>query len=154
MGTPIVRGKPIADVVVESRDVKADLGGAVLHHLRVDSPHFTKFGEVYCSTAREGAIKAWKRHRLMTQRLVVPVGRVLFVVHDDRTDSSTQGEIMEIEIGREAYGLLILPPMVWYGFKNLVAGESLIVNCADLVHDPAEVDRLDARTSQIPYIWS
>ena len=153
MGGPIVRGAIVAGVIVESRDVKGDANGAVLHHLRADSPHFTKFGEVYCSTVREGAVKAWKRHRLMTQRLVIPVGRVFFVLYDNRPDSSTRGRVMEVETGRDAYGLLVLPPLIWYGFKGLAPGESVIVNCPDIVHDPAEVDRLDSRTAEIPYAW-
>lgn len=153
MGGPIVRGTSLAGVIAESRDVKTGTDGDVLHYLRADSPHFTKFGEVYCSTVRGGAVKAWKRHHAMTQRLVVPSGRLIFAIYDTRPDSSTNGGVMEIEMGREAYGLLVLPPLLWYGFKGLGGGESIIVNCPDIAHDPSEVDRLEPHTAQIPYRW-
>src|SRR5438128_1654836 len=61
----------------------ADDRGAVLHMLRADSPFFTGFGEVYFSETRSGTVKPWKRHRRMTQRLAVPVGRMLFAILDN-----------------------------------------------------------------------
>jgi len=61
---------------------------------------------------------------------------------------------MEIESGRDAYGLVIIPPMLWYGFAGIASGESIIVNSPDLIHDPAEIERLDSDTKQIPYTWN
>src|SRR6478672_6869726 len=89
----------------------------------------------------------------MTQRLIVPSGRVLFVIYDSRSGSATQGSVMRIESGRDAYGLLIIPPMLWYGFAGMASGESIIVNSPDRVHDPTEIERLDSHTDKIPYIW-
>src|SRR5436853_7887070 len=80
--------------------VIGDERGAVLHMLRADSPVFTKFGEVYFSEVKSGSVKAWKRHRHMTQRLTVPVGRVLFAVFDNRAESSDPHKVVEYEIGR------------------------------------------------------
>jgi dTDP-4-dehydrorhamnose 3,5-epimerase len=152
MGGPIVAGQSIAGVVVEPRSMIADANGAVLHGWRVTGSS-GPVAEVYCSAVRGGAIKAWKRHRQMTQRLLVPSGRVLFVIYDSRAESATSGSIMEIESGREAYGLVIIPPMLWYGFAGIASGESIIVNSPDLIHDLTEIERLDSRTEKIPYIW-
>src|SRR2546423_10943468 len=152
MGGPIVAGQSIAGVVVEPRSMIADRNGAVLHGWRVTGSS-APVAEVYCSVVRGGAVKAWKRHREMTQRLIVPSGRVLFVIYDSRSGSATQGSVMRIESGRDAYGLLIIPPMLWYGFAGMASGESIIVNSPDRVHDPTEIDRLDSHTDKIPYIW-
>ena len=129
-------------------------GGPVLHMLRADDPEFTAFGEVYCSEVEPGAIKAWKRHKLMTQHFIVPAGRILFALYDDRPDSPTRGGVREYELGRpDAYSLLTIPPMVWYGFKGLAAHPSLIVNCADMAHQANESERADPAASFIPYTW-
>jgi dTDP-4-dehydrorhamnose 3,5-epimerase len=153
MGGPIVSGETIAGVVVEPRAVKTDSLGTLLHYWRADSPYFVRVGEVYCSAVNGGAVKAWKRHHQMTQRLIVPTGRVLFAVYDARPESASIGAVMEIESAREAYGLLIIPPMLWYGFKGLASGESIIINSPDLIHDPDEMDRLDSDADEIPYTW-
>lgn len=132
----------------------ADERGAVLHMLRSDSPLFMKFGEIYFSEVHPGGIKAWKRHSVMTQHFAVPVGRIRVVAYDDRTGSRTRGALAEYEIGRpEAYFLLRIPPMIWYGFQGLGPQASLLVNCTDVAHDPAESEATDASDSRIPYKW-
>ena len=129
-------------------------GGPVLHIFRADAPEFTVFGEVYCSEVEPGAVKAWKRHKLMTQHFIVPVGRVLFALYDDRENSPSQGQMLECELGRpDAYSLLTLPPMIWYGFKGLAETPSLVVNCADLAHQPDESERAKLDAPWIPYVW-
>jgi len=153
MGGPIVAGQNIAGVVIEPRSMLADANGAVLHGWRVTGSS-APVAEVYCSVVRCGAIKAWKRHRRMTQRLLVPSGRVLFVIYDSRAESATSSFVMEIESGRDAYGLVVIPPLLWYGFAGIASGESIIVNSPDLIHDPAEIERLDSDTKQIPYTWN
>ena len=80
----------IEGVVVTQLSQIVDERGAVLHHMRNDAPEFTTFGECYFSEMVPGAVKAWKRHRKQTQNLAVPVGRVRFVVFDDRAGSITQ----------------------------------------------------------------
>ncbi len=129
-------------------------GGPVLHMLRADDPEFTAFGEVYCSEVEPDAVKAWKRHQLMTQHFIVPVGRILFALYDDRPDSPTCGAMLEYTLGRpDAYSLLTIPPLIWYGFKGLATHPSLIVNCANLAHQANESERAAVDASFIPYVW-
>jgi dTDP-4-dehydrorhamnose 3,5-epimerase len=133
----------------------SDDRGSVMHMLRVDSAQFEGFGEIYFSVVRAGAVKAWKRHRLMVQNLAVPVGSIHLVIYDDRPGSVSRGKVQEIVTGAalEQYGLVRIPPMVWYGFAGLGCGDALIANCASLPHDPAEVERLPERSDAIPYSW-
>lgn len=131
-----------------------DERGAVLHMLREDSSSFTRFGEIYFSEVKPGAIKAWKRHFRMTQRLAVPFGRVKFVIYDDRPTSATKGAVTQVIAGRpDAYGLLIIPPLLWYGFQGLGSTSALLANCADFTHDPQEVERRPYDTNEIAYAW-
>ncbi len=144
----------IAGVIVQPLREIGDERGAVLHMLRSDSPLFMGFGEVYFSEVKPGVVKAWKRHRKMTQHIAVPVGSIRLVIYDDRPRSHSRGELAEYSIGRpNAYHLVRIPPMLWYGFQGTGRGPSLIANCIDIPHDPAEVENLDAHSSQIPCKW-
>ena len=132
-----------------------DVRGAVLHMLRADAPEFTRFGECYFSEVLPGAVKAWKRHRKQTQNLAVPVGRVRLVIYDDRDGSVTRGKLQILELGRpDAYRRLRIPPGLWYGFTCLSKMPALLVNCADLPHDPAESELQPANHPTIPYQWA
>ena len=43
-----------------------DERGKVMHMLRNDSENFTKFGEIYFSTAHPNKVKGWHLHSKMT----------------------------------------------------------------------------------------
>jgi dTDP-4-dehydrorhamnose 3,5-epimerase len=145
---------PIEGVVIQPLKILSDERGAVLHMLRLDSPLYDKFGEIYFSEINPGVIKAWKRHLRMTQRLAVPMGRVKFVLYDNRSDSPTNGREAVCLLGRPAeYRLLVVPPGVWYGFQGIDSRPSLIANCPDLPHDPAEVELAPPGSGLIPYQW-
>lgn len=140
-------------IITELRQF-SDGRGAVLHMLRCDAPEFVRFGECYFSEVLPGAIKAWKRHRVQTQHLAVPVGRIRLVIYDNRGSSRTQGNLQVLELGRpDAYLRLRIPPGLWYGFACISATPALLANCSDLPHDPAESELLLANDSTIPYAW-
>lgn len=130
-----------------------DERGKVMHMLRRDLPHFTEFGEIYFSCIHPGAIKAWHIHKKMTLNYAVPVGKIKFVLYDDRPDSSTKGELMELYLGPENYSLVVVPPMVWNGFKGLGTETAVVANCATIPHDPTEIERMDPIKGTIPYNW-
>jgi dTDP-4-dehydrorhamnose 3,5-epimerase len=132
----------------------ADERGTVLHMLRCDDADFTQFGECYFSEVLPGSIKAWKRHRMQTQNLAAPIGRIRLVIFDDRLDSATKGKVLVKEIGRpDAYVRVKIPPGLWYGFSCIGRVPALLVNCADLPHELSESDRKAAFDISIPYIW-
>lgn len=112
-------------------------GGDVLHAMKRSDPGFVDFGEAYFSQIEQGAVKAWKRHLRMSLNLVVPVGAVQFVFVDD------EGATREEVVGLDRYARLTVPPGIWFGFKGLVAPYSLLLNVADIPHDPAEIERKD-----------
>jgi len=131
-----------------------DKRGVVLHMMSSNSPFFSKFGEIYYSIVNPGAVKAWKRHRVMTQYFTVPVGRIRLVVFDDRADSPSKGQIEEIILGRpDCYYLICIPPMIWYGFNGISNMPALLANCSDIPHDPNESEQLPVLNDYISYTW-
>ena len=126
--------------------------GSVLHFIKNDDPGYIGFGEVYFSTVKKGAIKAWKMHKLMTLNLVVPVGEVFFVFVDQRKKSKTNGEIYKVRLSSNPYRRMTVPPGIWFGFMGLSSELNLLSNQADIVHDPNEVERKDLNAFQID--WS
>ena len=130
-----------------------DERGKVMRMLRADDQNFREFGEIYFSTIFPGAIKAWHKHKHMTLNYAVIMGRIKFVLFDDRTDSPTRGQIQELYISPENYYLVSVPPRIWNGFKAVGGDEAIVANCSSMPHDPSEIERLPADSSSIPYSW-
>jgi dTDP-4-dehydrorhamnose 3,5-epimerase len=130
-----------------------DERGAVMHMLRCDAPHFEGFGEIYFSTVYPGAIKAWHLHTRMALNYAVVSGMIKLVLFDDRPDSPSRGQLMELFVGDQNYCLVHVPPKVWNGFKGCGAQTAIVANCATHPHDPQEIQRLDPFSERIPYSW-
>lgn len=129
----------------------ADPKGKVMHMIRCDSPHFRRFGEIYFSQVNPGAVKAWKRHKEMTQNFAVPVGRIRLVLFDDRPQSPTCGQLEVMEIGEGNYVLVVIPPSLWYGFSGVSSDPAIVANCSDMPHNPQESERIEPNDPSIPY---
>ena len=127
--------------------------GMVLHMLKKSSPYFKQFGEIYFSLTNPGIIKGWKLHKLMEQNFVVPSGKIKFVIYDDRQNSLTRGNKLEIELGQDNYQLIKIPPNLWYSFSTTSEVPGLIANCSTIEHDPEEVELLEINTDKIPHKW-
>lgn len=121
-------------------------GGDVLHAMKCTDDGFCDFGEAYFSMIEFGAIKAWKMHRRMTLNLVVPVGLVRFIFYATE-DKALREEI----IGVSNYARLTVPHGIWFGFQGLAAPCSLILNLANIPHDPGEV--FSEPVEYIQYDW-
>lgn len=125
--------------------------GEVLHAMKKNDCGYVGFGEAYFSRIASGAVKAWKKHKLMTLNLVVCSGSVKFVVYDNRAVSPSCGSFYEATLSHENYCRLTVPPMVWMGFQGVGDETSMLLNIADLAHCSEELDRLDI--SEINYDW-
>jgi dTDP-4-dehydrorhamnose 3,5-epimerase len=122
--------------------------GDVLHGMKNEDDGFNGFGEAYFSEVKQYSIKAWKRHRKMTLNLIVPIGTIKFILLKETAGSIRSQSII---ISRDNYARLTIPPMVWFGFQG-VESTNMLLNIADIVHDPMEVDKkaLDA----FDVVWS
>ena len=144
----------IQGVVISPRKVIPDDRGKVMHVLKATDPEFEKFGEVYFSVVYPGVVKGWHLHKEMVINYAVPQGMIKLVLFDDRPGSKTHGELQEIYLGQDNYCLVKVPVGVWNGFKGLGVTPALVINCATIPHDPAEIQRMDPHHSHIPYDWA
>ena len=127
-------------------------GGNVLQGLKSSDRHFKGFGELYFSWIMPKKIKAWKKHKLMTMNLIVPHGLVKFVIFDEKKPD----KFNEVILGNShatihSYKRLIIEPNLWFGFQGIGNMMSLVVNLADIEHDPNEAEK--TKLSSIKYNW-
>jgi dTDP-4-dehydrorhamnose 3,5-epimerase len=132
-------------VVTPLKHIKVE-GGDVLHALKNSDSSFNGFGEAYFSWITNGSVKAWKCHTKMTMNIIVPVGKVRFVFHLEGTK-----EFRVEEIGDNRYIRLTIPPGIWFGFQGISSRQSLVLNIANILHNPNEIKRLNL--SEISYDW-
>ena len=125
-----------------------------MHMMRCDQKIFTKFGEIYFSYTHPNVVKAWHYHKEMTLNYAVIYGEIKLVLFDDRENSSTRGNLMEIYSSPENYNLITVPPKIWNGFKTVGSKPAMLANCSDIPHDDNEVLRKNYKDSSIPYDWN
>ena len=125
--------------------------GDVFHGMKSSDNGFSGFQEAYFSTIRGGVIKPWKKHLKMTLNLIVPAGEIRFVLYDDRLNSKTKEQFMDVSISLKNYHRLTVPPNVWMAFKGEDTRLNLLLNIANMEHDPEEVVRTDL--SKIKFQW-
>jgi dTDP-4-dehydrorhamnose 3,5-epimerase len=143
----------IDGVIVTPLRQIADERGKVMHMLRTTDSHFSSFGEIYFSSVHPGVVKAWHIHKRMVLNYAVPVGKIKFVLYDDRPNSPTLGRFDEYFLGPDNYHLVTVPPLVWNGFQGLGPETAIVANCASIPHDPDEIERAATSDSRIPYNW-
>ena len=131
-----------------------DERGKVMHMLRNDQEIFSKFGEIYFSYTHPNVVKAWHYHKEMTLNYAVIYGEVKLVLFDDRENSTTKGNLMELYFSTENYNLITVPPKKWNGFKKVGSKPAILANCSDIPHDDNEVLRKDYQDQSIPYNWN
>jgi len=143
----------IDGVVITPLKQICDERGKVMHMLRCDAPVFKSFGEIYFSCINPGAVKGWHFHKKMVLNYAVPHGEIKVVLYDNRVESRTRGEVMEIILGTNNYSLVTVPAMIWSGFKGIGTEMAIVANCASIPHDPQESERKDPFDPSIPYQW-
>jgi len=126
--------------------------GDVFHGMKASDPGYNGFGEAYFSTIHYGDTKPWKKHLRMVLNFIIPVGKIRFVIYDDRTDSPTNGSFYDIILGEGNYQRITIPAGVWVAFSGVGTGLNLLLNLANLEHDPAEIERKE-NLEDIKYNW-
>ena len=140
----------IDGVLITPLDVIETAGGDVMAAIKKNDNGFVGFGEAYYSNVEFESIKAWKRHKDMTLNLTVPVGKIKFVLFDDRIESDKK--FQEVIISIDNYCRLTVPPMIWMGFQGLSSSGSVVLNIADIIHQADESDRKNI--NELNYDWS
>ena len=107
----------IEGVILEKKQILDFSEGSIMHILNSTDEVFDDFGEAYFSSIKPGIIKGWKKHKKMILNLVVLVGEIRFVIHDDRSKSVTNGKFMDFNLSRNNYQRLTLMPGLWFAFE-------------------------------------
>jgi len=146
----------IHGVKIKDLRVLPDERGRLMEILRSDDELFTKFGQVYLTTAYPGVTKAWHYHKIQTDNFVVVKGMMKLVLYDSREDSPTHGEVNEFFLGEHNPKLLQIPPYVYHGFKCISEQEAMVINIPTELYNYKKPDeyRLDPHTVEIPYDWA
>ncbi|HHT9126805.1 MAG TPA: dTDP-4-dehydrorhamnose 3,5-epimerase family protein [Candidatus Brocadiia bacterium] len=145
----------IDGVKIKKLKVIPDERGRLMEILRSDDNLFTKFGQVYMTTAYPGVVKAWHYHKIQTDNMAAIHGMMKLVLYDSRPDSPTHGQVDELFFGIHNPILVQIPPMVYHGFKCVSQEEAIVVNCPTERYNYTEPDeyRVDPRSKEIPYNW-
>ncbi len=145
----------IEGVSVKRLKVIPDQRGRLMEILRCDDPMFSKFGQVYMTTAYPGVVKAWHYHKVQSDNFAVVHGMVEIALYDPREDSPTKGEVNVFHAGIHNPVLIHVPPLVYHGFKNIGTEEAIIVNCPTepYRYDAPDEYRVDPHDNDIPHDW-
>jgi len=126
--------------------------GDVLHAIKKSDDGFLGFGEAYFSTIKYNQIKPWKKHLKMTLNFIIPKGNIRIVIYDDRLYSNTKNNYFDFTLGEDNYQRVTIPADLWVAFMG-VDRENILLNIANLEHDPNEVIK-KTNLSDIPYCWT
>lgn len=124
-------------------------GGEVMHGIKNTDLGFVDFGEAYFSKVNFKAIKGWKKHRKMTLNLLVPYGKIRFVLFDNRQKFA--GSFQEIIISKDNYCRLTIPPLIWFAFQGLSEDGAILMNIADIHHSDNEVKK--KKLEELEFNW-
>lgn len=125
--------------------------GNIMHILKNSDNEYFQFGEAYFTFVKYKEIKGWKKHSRMVLNLVVPVGEIKLVLFDNRLNSNTKGQIVEYTLSRGNYCRLTIPSNVWFAFQGIGKDENILLNIANIEHDPKETEELEIENSLIDY---
>ena len=115
--------------------------------------------QVHMTTTLPDRVRAWGLHRRNTDRLFVAAGLVKLVCYDGRRGSPTFGKLNEFLLSDRSPGLVVVPPDVYHGWKNIGTREAIVINMPTQLYDYAAPDAVDlpwetqAARDLIPYEW-
>jgi len=135
----------MGDVILTSlKEIKSEQGN-ILHAMKKSDVGFREFGEAYFSAVNQNVIKGWKKHLKMTLNLIVPVGKIQFVIYNEISK-----EFCSHILSKSNYHRLTIGPNLWVAFKG-IEKDNMLLNIASLEHDPSESISLEL--DDLKYDW-
>ena len=133
----------IEDIVLTDLKMINHPQGDIYHAMKKSDKGFEGFGEAYFSTINKNEIKGWKKHLKMTMNIIVPVGKVTFVLFDDRENSNSVNNLFSVTLSPSNYYRLTVPPGIWHAFKGHNHDLNLVLDVANIIHQPDEIIRVN-----------
>jgi dTDP-4-dehydrorhamnose 3,5-epimerase len=118
--------------------------------LKIDTPTFP-VKDVYCTTVRHGAVKAWHGYDTKKLSWTVISGLVQLVLYDNRPKSMTYEVTDTLFLGVGSYFSIEVPPGVFNGFKGISQEDAIILVQASEVY--GQITRWPYDTGEIGYNW-
>lgn len=145
----------IQGVKIKKLKLMTDERGRLMEILRCDDAIFSRFGQVYFTTAFPRVTKAWHYHKKQDDHFCCIRGRMRLALYDCRKGSKTYGKIDEFELGLDNPLLVKIPKKVYHGFKCISPEEALVINVPTRAYSRKDPDeyRIDAFRNDIPYNW-
>ena len=120
--------------------------GDILKGITKSDSEFNEFGEAYFSVINQGDIKGWKKHTKMISNLIVVVGEIEYVFHNENTK-----EFFNIKMSQNNYKRLTVKAGLWMASRG-IEKHNILFNLSNIEHDPNEVISNDL--NKIDYRWS
>lgn len=154
------RNAPIEGVIFRPTRAVPHEDGTVAEIARTVWPEITQpIVHVHVTTTEPGRVRAWGLHQESTDRLFVVKGLVSIVVYDGRIDSPTRGCLNEWKVSERNPGLVVIPPNLYHGWKNIGTSEAFIINMPSSAYNHDAPDALDLAydsphaESVVPFRW-
>jgi len=119
--------------------------GNILKILNKKEFFFKGFGEAYLSFVRKGSIKAWKKHKKSHLNLTIILGKVKFVIYNEKK-KNFKNIILKENDKKKFY----IPPGIWFGFKGL-SKNNIILSISSKISDEKEI--LRKKIKEINFNW-
>ena len=116
------------------------------------TPAQAAVGQIFTSTLRPGAVSAWHAHADHHDRLFVAAGLAAIGLFDARAGSPTTGAGAIHRLGDRRPMLLVVPPGVWHGVRNIGHDPLVLINAPSGAYDYEKPDhwRVPADSPDIP----
>ena len=144
----------IDGVVVKELETHSDQRGFFREIIRTTDDFFEPgFGQWSHSLMYQGVVKAWHLHRLQTDWWYVGSGVLRVALRDQRPESRTHKQVMDLVMGEGQAGqVLTIPPGVAHGCK-VIQGPVNLFYITSKVYNPDDELRLPHDQQDLGIDW-
>jgi dTDP-4-dehydrorhamnose 3,5-epimerase len=137
---------------VKDLTTHVDDRGYLIELLRNDDSFFKQFGQVYTSAINPGVVKGFHKHSRQTEHITCIHGQVRLVLVDERGGTPV---VEEYHLSPLSPKMVVVEPEVWYGWRSVSQGVSLLINVTDTPFDASNPDgtRIDPHLNPWGYSW-
>ena len=119
--------------------------GDIFHAIKKSDKGYNGFGEVYFSSIKKNNIKGWKKHNKTTLNIVVPIGKIKFVIYNQENN-----EFFSVTLSQDNFYRLSVMSGLWLAFKG-IDRENILLNLISIEHNPNE--SISKNLNEFTYDW-
>jgi dTDP-4-dehydrorhamnose 3,5-epimerase len=113
-----------------------------------------QFGQVYLvGNPARGAIRAFHKHAELWDWFFISHGSAKFVLKDDREDSPTYSQMMQVVISERNPTLLVVPPGVYHGWMSL-EDDTQMISTASHTYNRENPDEVRIPPDSFGDVWT